>query len=105
MKVTISHKRPKAEVVASIDRAINDLLRSPENIPAKILVQQKEWQGSTLAFALTAKMGFFSTPIKGTVEVTDADIIIDADLGMLENMIPADKARDVIKDRIQGLLN
>jgi len=28
-------------------------------------------------------MGLLSTPIKGTVEVTDRDLTIDADLGIL----------------------
>jgi hypothetical protein len=40
-----------------------------------------------MTFALTAKMGFMSTPIKGTVEVTDSDVIVDADLGMLGRFV------------------
>jgi hypothetical protein len=36
--------------------------------------------------------------------VTDRELIIHADLGLLERMIPADKARDLIGTRVRGLL-
>jgi hypothetical protein len=70
----------------------------------RLTQQQKSWQGSTLTFSLTAKMGLLSTPIKGTVEVTDRDLTIDADLGILERMIPAKKAHEVIANQVRGLL-
>ena len=50
-------------------------------------------------------MGWISTPIKGTVEVTDQDLTIDADLGLLERLIPAATAREMVSSRIRGLLN
>jgi hypothetical protein len=49
-------------------------------------------------------MGLLSTPIKGTIEVTDRDLTIDLDLGLLGRFIPATKARDAISTRVQGLL-
>ena len=49
-------------------------------------------------------MGVARTPIKGTIEVTDRDITIDADLGWLERMIPGTKARESIRERLQKLL-
>jgi hypothetical protein len=70
----------------------------------QLVQEHRSWQGSTLTFALTAKMGFMSTPIKGTVDVTDRDLTIDVDLGILERMIPAKKAQEMITDRVRGLL-
>jgi hypothetical protein len=102
MRITISHDRPKAEVMQSVDRSFDDLFRT--DLPVKINVQQRTWQGSTLLFALTAKWGLLSTPIKGTVEVTDYDITIDADLGLLSRFIPEKTAQAVLTDRIKGLL-
>jgi|SRR6476660_555712 len=103
MRISVSHGRTKAEVVQEVDRSFTDLFQGTD-IPVKIADPQRSWNGSTMAFSLTAKMGFFSTPIKGTVEVTDRDIIIDADLGMLERMIPAEKAQEVLRNRVRGLL-
>lgn len=105
MRVTVEHNRTKQEVVQSVDRSFDELFQGPGLPKVKIADQQKSWQGNTLTFSLTAKMGFFSTPIKGTVEVTDKDIIIDADLGMLERLIPEDKAREMLSSQMKGLLN
>jgi hypothetical protein len=103
MRITVSHNKPKEEVIQSIDRSIDDLLK--QSLPVQITVQQRSWQGSTLTFAIAAKMGFFSSPIKGTVDVTDTDITIDADLGMFEGFVSAEKAREVVGSRVRGLLN
>jgi hypothetical protein len=46
-------------------------------------------------------MGIVSTPIKGTIEVTERDLTIDADLGLLERVIPATKARESIRNRVR----
>ncbi len=104
MRITISHDRPKAEVMQSVDRSFDDLFRTATDLPVKINVQKRTWQGSTLLFALTAKWGLLSTPIKGTVEVTDHDVTIDADLGLLSRFIPEKTAQTVLTDRIKGLL-
>jgi hypothetical protein len=69
------------------------------------VVEQRSWQGSVLTFGLSAKMGGWSTPIKGTVEVTDHEVIVDADLGMLGRFVPEDAARELIGKRMKGLLN
>lgn len=103
MRISISHNKPKAEVIEAVDRSFTDLFQGAD-LPVKLTDQEKNWSGSTMNFSLTAKMGFFSTPIKGTIEVTDRELIIHADLGLLERMIPADKARDLIGTRVRGLL-
>jgi Putative polyhydroxyalkanoic acid system protein (PHA_gran_rgn) len=103
MRITVSHNKSRDEVVQAVDRSFADLFQGV-NFPVKIADPQKSWNGSTMNFSLTAKMGLFSTPIKGTVEVTDREVIIDADLGMLERLVPADKARDLIGTRVRGLL-
>jgi len=70
----------------------------------RLVVEQRSWQGSILSFSLTAKLGLLSTPIKGTVEVTDQDVTVDADLGLLNRLVPEKTVRDVIGNRIKGLL-
>ena len=104
MRVTISHDRPKAEIIEAVDRSFNDLFKSSAELPVKIAIQERTWQGSTLVFALTAKWGLLSTPVKGSVEVTDHDVTVDADLGILNRFISEKTARAVIGDRIKGLL-
>jgi hypothetical protein len=104
VRITIAHNRTKAAVVQSVDRSFYQLFQAPELHGVKLKDVSRNWQGSTLTFGLTAKMGLFSTPIKGTIEVTDTDITIDADLGMLERLVPAATAREILTSRVRGLL-
>jgi hypothetical protein len=105
MRITITHTRTKAEIIEAIDRSFNDAFQVPAGLPVQIVVDQRSWEGSILTFALKAKMGFVSTPIKGTVEVTDHDVIIDADLGMLNRFVSEDKIKDLLGSRVKRLLN
>lgn len=86
----------------SVDRSFKELFQDTVG-PVELLEGQRSWQGTTLAFSLTAKMGWVSTPIRGTVEVTDQDVTIDVDLGLLE-CLRATKVREAIDDRVRGLL-
>jgi hypothetical protein len=106
MRITIAHTRTKAEIIQAIDRSFVDAFKNPPaGLPVQISVEQQSWAGSILTFALKAKMGFVSTPIKGTVEVTDHDVTIDADLGMLGRFISEEKAKDLLGARVKRLLN
>jgi hypothetical protein len=104
VRITVAHNRSKEEVKQSVDRSFNELFAGIVVLPLRFVEERKTWQGNTLTFSLTAKMGLVSTPIKGTVEVTDRDITIDVDLGMLERLIPATKVREVLSSRVRGLL-
>jgi hypothetical protein len=104
MRVTISHDRSKAEVIDAIDRGFDEALKEAANLPGQIEVKEKQWHGSTLNFALKAKRGMLGTTIKGTAEVTDSDLTIDADLGMLSRFVSEKTAHDMISYRIKRLL-
>jgi hypothetical protein len=104
VRITIPHNRTKQQVMQSVDRSFDQLFQAPELHGVKLKDVTRTWQGNTLTFGLTAKMGLFSTPIKGIIEVTDADITIDADLGLLERFIPANTAREILTTRVKGLL-
>jgi hypothetical protein len=104
MRITVSHTKSKEEVMRSVDRSLDDLFRGIGMIPLQFVEERRSWQGSTLSFSMSAKMGVASTPIKGTIEVTDRNLTIDADLGLLERMIPGRKVRERIGDRVRKLL-
>jgi hypothetical protein len=104
MRIAVSHNRTKEEVVAEVDRSIDQLFQDAGSLPVKLAVQQRSWQGSIMTFALTARMGIMSTPIKGTIEVTDHDLIIDADLRMFNRFVDEKTAQKAIGSRLKGLL-
>ncbi|MGH9608200.1 MAG: polyhydroxyalkanoic acid system family protein [Bryobacteraceae bacterium] len=102
MRITVSHSRPKEQVKASVDRSFESLLSGVGGMPLQITNEQRNWNGDTLHFSFSAKVGFLSAPIKGTVEVADREVIVDADLGLLEKLLPA--ARPALEERVRGLL-
>jgi hypothetical protein len=104
MRITISHNRSKAEVMESVDRSFDDMFPGVPGLPVRLAMKQRSWQGSLLSFSLTAKLGLLSTPISGTVEVTDHDVTVDADLGLFNRLVPEKTVREVIGNRIKGLL-
>jgi hypothetical protein len=105
MRLTVAHNRTKREVIQSVERSFDDLIQTAELHGVKLKDVGKTWQGSTITLGLRAKLGLFSTPIKGTIEVTDTDITIDADLGRLERLISASTTREILSARVRGWLN
>lgn len=105
MRVSISHNKPKQEVINIVETQTQELLRSVASGPVQIADAQKQWQGDTMYFSFKGKMGFFSVPIKGTVEVRETEVIIDADLpGLVTKMISEEKIRAQVEGRVKGLL-
>lgn len=104
MRITISHNRPPEELKQAVDRSLDDVFKAILVLPVQLLQEQRVWQGNRLDFSLTAKMGAISTPVKGVIEITDRDITVDVNLGILERLVPASKVREVFGKRIKGLL-
>jgi Putative polyhydroxyalkanoic acid system protein (PHA_gran_rgn) len=104
VRIVVSHNRSKAEVVKAIDESFDKAFQEAAALPAQVVVEDKTWHGSTLSFALKAKKGFLSTQIKGTAEVSDKDVTIDADLGMLSRFVSEDTAKEMIGNRIRRML-
>jgi hypothetical protein len=104
MHITVSHNKSEQEVMQTVDKIIDDLLRGFGAVPIKILNEKKVWNDSTLFFSFDIKSGFLSTKVKGTVIVTAKDVTIDADFGLLGKLIPAKQAINTIEGRVRGLL-
>ena len=104
MRITVSHTKSKEEVMRAVDRSFNDLFQGISITPLQFVDEKRSWQGSTMNFVLKAKMGFVSVPIRGTIEVTDRDLIVEVDLGLLERLLGATQAREAITTHVRGLL-
>lgn len=104
MRITIAHTKGQQQMTQIVDQAFDDVFRGLVPGPLTITGQQKAWQGSVMKFSLIARMGFIKNPISGTVEVTERDVTIDADLGLLGNLIPARDVRSNLETRLRKLL-
>jgi hypothetical protein len=103
MRITVSHNKSKDQIIQAVDRSFDDLFKGSPLIPVQVTNEKRQWQGSTLAFSFNASMGLLSAPIKGTIAVTDHDLTIDADLGLLEKLLGGGMTKTV-EGRVKGLL-
>jgi hypothetical protein len=104
MRVVIPHNRPKQEIRDVVERSVDQLFAGFNVGVIEFIDQRKEWCEDTLKFGLTAKLGFLQTPIVGSAIVTDREITLDVDLGLLGKLIPEQTARSQIEGRVRGLL-
>ena len=104
MRITIAHNKGREQMIQMVDRAFDEVFKGVAQVPVTITHQQKSWQGPLMNFSLVAKMGFISNPISGTVTVTDSDVTLDANIGMLGKLIPAEKIQTALQTRLRGLL-
>jgi Putative polyhydroxyalkanoic acid system protein (PHA_gran_rgn) len=104
MRITIAHSKTRAEVIQAVDRSFDDVFKNVGVLRIQLVNEQRKWEGSTLVFSFTAKIGLLSSFIKGTVEVTEKDVTIDADLGLLERLLGSKTSRGAIESKVRGLL-
>ena len=104
MRITIAHSKGQQQMMQTVDRVFDEAFRSVVPGPLTISDQQKAWDGSVMRFSLIARLGFIKNPISGTVEVTEYNVTIDADLGMLGNLIPAREVQSNLETRLRRLL-
>jgi Putative polyhydroxyalkanoic acid system protein (PHA_gran_rgn) len=104
MRITVAHNKGRAQMIQMVDRAFDDVFKGVAQAPLTITNQQKSWKGSLMTFSLVAKMGFMSNPISGTVQVTDSEVTLEADLGMLGKLLPGHKIQTALQTRLRGLL-
>ena len=103
MHVAISHNKPIDQVIESADQAVDQVFKGLPLGPVEIIERQKHWSGGVMTFHLTAKMGPFRYPLRGTVEVTERQCIVDIDLMTFERLLPK-KAQELIEKRWRGLI-
>lgn len=104
MRVTIAHNRGKETAKQAVSQAVEQVLTGLNVGPLTFTDQRRDWSGDTLKFSARAKMGFLSTPIAGWALVSDRDITLDLDLGLLGKLIPEDTARKSIEGSFKALL-
>ena len=104
MRITIGHEKSVPQAIEVADRAVDQVFKGLPVGCVEIVGQQKEWSGPVMTFGLTARLGFVKYPMRGTVEVTDKQWIVDVDLMMFGKLLP-DKTHRAIEARWRALLS
>jgi hypothetical protein len=89
MRIAVTHHTTKANARSRVEQKLNGLLAQFGSRADEL---QHDWSGDTLTFKGKAK-GF---SVSGTVEITDAEIILDASLPLMAKMFEP-KIREAVK--------
>ena len=105
MRVTVTHTKGLEGARKLVDDSATEIFKGAPGMPIQIVDQEKRWEGDTMHFSFTGKMGFFSAPIKGWALVTEKDVTVECELpGLLKQFMPEEKIRAQISGRVKGLL-
>ena len=105
MKIIVPHRKTKQEAISIVDRTVTDVFGA-SFAGLEFVNPSKSWNGDTMTFSTTGKLGFLTLPISGTALVDDHNVTLDIELpGMLSKLIGEDKVRAGVEEKIKGLLN
>jgi hypothetical protein len=105
MRVTVSHDKNPQEIISSVDRGFDDMMRGLPLGPIQFIDETRSWNGPRMDFAFTAKAGLLNVPIKGFVLVEQRQVTIDVDLPpLLSSFIPEQKLKTAVETQARALL-
>lgn len=105
MRVTVGHDKGLAGAKKLVDDSATEVFKGAAGTPIEILNQEKRWDGDTMHFSFTGKMGFFTAPLKGWVQVTEKDVTVECELpAILNKLMPEEKLKNNVETRVRGLL-
>lgn len=105
MRFTVSHKKSREEAARIVEDAIAGLLETELPRPFRMTGMRKQWSNSTLQFQTAVAMGPLRMPVNGTVDVQDAEVIIDIELPpLLSKFIPEERLKEAVEARIRKRL-
>jgi hypothetical protein len=105
MRIIIPNKKSIEETKRIVERSTEDIFRSAAGGLIQVSCVEKSWCGDTMSFSFKAGVAFLSTPILGTVAVTEKDVTIDVALPeAFRRFIPEDKLKSGIETRVRALI-
>lgn len=105
MTVIIPHHKTKEEAVHLVDSQADRLFEIPGGGAVALSDHRKSWNGPAMEFSVTARAGFISLPISGTVVVDDTNITVNVVLpALVSKFIGEDNIRAGVENRVRGML-
>src|SRR5271165_3739374 len=101
MTIIVPHRTTAEKAISMVDRSANTLFEGAGGSPVELVDRKKSWNGPVMDFSLTARMGFISVPIAGTVAVDDVNVTVQCELPKLvSQFIGEDKVRAGVEQKV-----
>jgi hypothetical protein len=105
MTIIIPHGTTAEKAMAMVDSSANSLFESTAGPHVQLVDKTRSWNGSTMDFGLTARVGFISVPISGTILVDAVNVTVNCQLPALVNQfIGEERIRTGLDGRIRAML-
>jgi hypothetical protein len=105
MTIIIPHGKTAEEAMAIVDRSANTLFESTAGPHVQLTDKTRSWNGPTMNFGLTARLGFIAVPISGTIVVDAINVTVNCVLPALVNQfIGEEKIRAGLDRRVRAML-
>lgn len=105
MRVQVVHALGRADARLKLS-GFADALAAREWPGVTVRDLTRTWTGDRLDFSFAAAKGFFSLPIRGWLDVSDGEVVLDTDVPpVVLSMVGEAKIRDVLTAELSRLLS
>jgi hypothetical protein len=105
VKVVVPHRTTVEEAIALVDRSADNLFEGVGGGSVELVDRKTNWNGPLMDFSLTARAGFISVPIAGTVVVDEANVTVHCELPpLVKTFVGEDKIRNSLDRKVRGML-
>jgi hypothetical protein len=104
VKVVVPHHTTVEEAIALVDRSADHLFEGVGGGSVELVDRKTNWTGPLMDFSLTARAGFISLPIAGTVVVDEVNVTLNCELPpLVKTFVGEDKLRDSLERKVRGM--
>ena len=105
MKVIVPHNTTVEQAIVIVDRSADDLFAGAAGGSVELADRRKGWSGPLMDFSLTARMGFISLPIAGTVIIDEQSVTVHCELPTLvKTFVGEERIRSSVERKVRGML-
>jgi hypothetical protein len=105
MRIEQPHDLGEAKAIKRLDHFLDALMRRQPPGGVTIKDARKEWDGNRMNFSFAAAKGFFSTTIRGVMEVTRDRVVLRSELpALVKGVVGEDRIKETIARELGRIL-
>src|SRR5580704_7819945 len=105
MTVVVPHHTTVDEAIGKVERSANGLFDDVGGGMVELVERRQSWNGPSMDFSLTARVGFISLAISGTVVIDEIHVTLNCELPALaKNFLGEEKIQADLDRRVRALL-
>jgi hypothetical protein len=103
--VVVPHHTTVDDAIGKVDRSSNGLFDDVGRGMVDLVDRRQSWNGPSMDFSLTARVGFIALPISGTVVIDEINVTLHCELPALaKNFLGEEKIQADLDRRVRAML-